>query len=262
MDFNAFDIIRDNIAVELEKQGFRGPDVLESEDGRAEMFKTDEVAYSLQYNRKRARFELRSTTLTSDGEPGDWRNLSIWLFDEEEGTKADVQSISNDFVEVISGPKRVALVQQKKKRKKDEEKVIDPLFFFNRLAGIFPELKEDMNNERISYGQVRFATLAKEKAAPKCENLAVSKNNSDNFTKLCTLFEDMYKDGDMDLRSIITISILNNVSNEAFENIKANVGKDLEKALKFSRKLIGKTIKPEKKKKDKKRVMATLNDRR
>ncbi|MEE0731888.1 MAG: hypothetical protein UCJ19_15195, partial [Oscillospiraceae bacterium] len=108
MDFKAFDLIRDGLNEELTLQGFQAPIPLEEEEGRAEMFATDEVAYSLFYDRKRQRFELRSTTLTAEGNPGDWRSLSLWLFDEKDGTRADAESILNDFLDVVRGPKRVA----------------------------------------------------------------------------------------------------------------------------------------------------------
>ena len=72
------------------------------------MFTTEDVAYSLLYERAHQRFQLRSTTLKEGGEPGDWRGLSLWLFDEREGTRADAESILNDFLEVVQGPKRVA----------------------------------------------------------------------------------------------------------------------------------------------------------
>ena len=34
--------------------------------------------------------------------------------------------------------------------------------------------------------------------------------NSDPMKKLCALLDDMYKDGDLDTRSIVTIGLLNN----------------------------------------------------
>ena len=43
------------------------------------MFTTEDVAYSLLYERAHQRFQLRSTTLKEGGEPGDWRGLSLWL---------------------------------------------------------------------------------------------------------------------------------------------------------------------------------------
>ena len=260
MDFKAFDLIRDGLNEELTLQGFQAPIPLEEEEGRAEMFATDEVAYSLFYDRKRQRFELRSTTLTAEGNPGDWRSLSLWLFDEKDGTRADAESILNDFLDVVRGPKRVAVVQQKKKRGKDDERTIDPLFFCNRLVNIFPELREEMNEERIVYGQIRFVTFSKAKIVPKIEDLVVKYPNSEPAEKLSSLFDDMYKNGDMDLRSILTAVILNHMSNEAFSALQSKFGDDLQKASKYTRKLKDKKIKPEKKKKKEKKVVAKLQN--
>lgn len=258
MDFKAFDTIQDALSEELQKQGFGEPQPLEDEAGRAVMFATDEVAYSLLYDNKRQRFELRSTTLKEPGEPGDWRSLSLWLFDERDGTRADAESIQNDFLDVVRGPKRVAVVQQKKKRGKDDERNVDPLFFLNRLVNIFPELKDELNEEKIVYGQVRFVTFVKEKVVPKCEDLAVKYPGSEPVKKLGALLDDMYKNGDLDLRSILTISLLNSMSGEAFASLREELGEDLQKSTKFTRKLKGKKIKPEKKKKQKK-VVARLD---
>lgn len=257
MNFNAYDLIMDTLTEELEKQGFQAPQPVEWEEGRAEMMATSDVAYGVFYEKRQQRFELKSTTLDNDGKPTAWRSLSLWLFDEQDGTRDDAVSIANDFLEIVQGPKRVALVQQKKKRGKNDERNIDPLFFINRLANIFPELKEDLKEERIVYGQVRYAIFIKEKVAPKCEELAIRYKDSELTEKLGTLFSDMYADGDMDLRSILTVTLLNHMSEEAFLNIHENLSAELQTDTKYTRKLIGKKIKPEKKKKEKK-VQARL----
>ena len=86
------------------------------------MFTTGEVAYGLFYETKQRRFVLRSATMKTPKEPGDWRQLSMWLFDEGENTMQDAESIANDFLELVQGSKRRELVQTaKKRRKKDEE---------------------------------------------------------------------------------------------------------------------------------------------
>ena len=59
----------------------------------------------------------------------------------------------------------------------------------------------------------------------------------------------MYKSGDLDLRSILTYTLLNGLSQEAFSAAQEKLGDELKKNAGFSRRLIGKTIKPEKKKK-------------
>lgn len=252
MNFDAFSLIQGGLAEELAKQGFREPEPLEYEEGRAVMFATEEVAYSLRFDRKRQRFELCSTTLTGSGEPEEWRSLSVWLFDEEEGERSDAESIRNDFLEVVQGPKRVAAVQQKRKRNKEDERVVDPMFFLNRLVNIFPELKDELNEEKIIYGQVRFATFVKQKVTPKCQDLALKYPDSEPCRKLCALLDDMYRNGDLDLRSILTITLLNSMNDEAFASLQERVGEELQKDLKYTRRLKDKKIKPEKKKKEKK----------
>ncbi len=252
LDFNAFDWIRDALAEELAKQGFGAPEPLEDPAGQAVEYRTEEVAYSLLYDRKRQRFELRSATLEASGDPGDWRSLSTWLFDQQTGEKSDAESILNDFLDVVRGPKRVAVVQQKRKRGKDEERNVDPMFFMNRLVNIFPELKDELNEEKIVYGQVRFVTFIKQHVAPRCEDLAVKYPDSEPCKRLCALLDDMYKNGDLDLRSIITVSLLNSMSDGAFASLQAQLGEELQKDVKYTRRLKDKKIKPEKKKKEKK----------
>ena len=62
----------------------------------------------------------------------------------------------------------------------------------------------------------------------------------------------MYKDGDLDLRSVVTIALLNQLDDQDFETLKPHLGEELQKAVRFTRKLKGKKVKPEKKKKEKK----------
>ncbi len=260
LDFLAFDIIKDAIETELIKQEFSEAKSLGDEDGKAVAFYTDHIAYSLIYNEAKSSFLLRSASVT-DGEAGEWKTLSQWLFDKEEGTKADAQTIANDFSEVIVGPKRIAAIQNVKKRKKDEEGNIDPQFLFNRFANIFPEFKEKMNSDKITYGQIRFTVLTKESLRKLCEDAAASHlANPETFKKMTNIINDMYKDGDLQVRSILTHGLLNGMSDEAIAILNPVFSEDLAKVYKCSRKLKDKNIKPEKVKKQKKIVADALNN--
>lgn len=260
MDFDAFALIQGQLAEELARQGFSQPQPLEDPAGQAAIFSTSEVAYSLLYDKNAQHFELRSAALNEMGEPGDWRRLSLWLFDPATGDRGDAESIANDFLDVVKGPKRVQQVQQKRRRGKDDERTIDPLFFLNRLVNVFPEVKEELNSEKIVYGQVRPVAFIKEKIAPKCEVLAARAPEGEAMQKLCALLDDMYKNGDMDLRALLTAVLLNSLGDDAFGAVQAGLGDELKKCSRFSRKLKGRRIKPEKKKKEKK-VEARLDGR-
>lgn len=260
MDFNAFELIKTALGAELSQQGFGEPTELEDPAGRAVMFTAGDVAYSLLYAASRKSFVLRSTSMTDSGKPGDWRELSAWLFDLSDGERGDAESIVNDFLEVVRGPKRMAVVQQRKKAAKGEDRVVDPMFFINRLVNIFPELREELNEEKIVYGQVRYITFIKAHVLSRAEDLLKKYPDSEPAQKLCELLDDMYKNGDLDLRSIVTYEFLNGLSEEAFRAAQGKFEGDLKKVSGFSRKLIGKPIKPEKKKKQKgKKVEARLN---
>ncbi|WP_322174347.1 DUF7674 family protein [Acutalibacter caecimuris] len=259
MDFNAFELIQTALGAELTQQGFEEPVALEDAAGRASMFRAADVAYSLLYATERKSFVLRSTTLTADSKPGDWRELSAWLFDMKTADRSDAESIINDFLEVVRGPKRVAVVQQRKKAAKGEDRTVDPLFFINRLANIFPEIKGELNEEKIVYGQVRYITFLKAHVIPRADDLLQKYPDSEPADKLCALLDDMYKNGDMDLRSIISFTFLNGLSDGAFQAAQGKLEDELKKHSGYSRKLKGKNIKPEKKKKAKgKKVEARL----
>ena len=75
-----------------------------------------------------------------------------------------------------------------------------------------------------------------------------------------SVLDDMYKNGDLDTRAIVTISLLNSLSDAGFQVFAERVGVELKKDLKYTRKLKGKNIKPEKKKKKKKVVAKTLDN--
>ncbi len=263
MEQRAFELIQNKLQAALYEQGFGDAIELKEEGAKAVMFTTGEVAYGILYEENKKRFVLRSATMVSKTEPGQWRMLSTWLFDDE-STLADAESIANDFLEITQSEKRVELVKtSKKRRKKEEENNADPQFFFNRLVPVFPELRDEMNEERIVYGQVRPTVFAEEKIAPKCEKLAKEFPNSEPFKRMVGVFCDIYNTGDKDTRAVIQFGVLNSIKDEtAIKNIMDNFTEDcdLSKVYKFSRKLIGKNIKPEKKKKEAK-VDARLSDR-
>ena len=82
MEQQAFEIIQSRLYDELQKQGFGEAVAYDDEKGKAVMFATEEVAYSLCFWREKSSYILQSTTLTAEGKPGTWRQLSMWLFDE------------------------------------------------------------------------------------------------------------------------------------------------------------------------------------
>lgn len=261
MEQKTFELVAGKVGETLSGQGFRREDgLLQEKDGKAALFLGDGVAYSVLYEEDKKRFALRICDL-EDGKPnGNWKSLSMWLYDPETDTPAQAQSIVDDFAETLAGPKQQAAVTQRKKKKKDDENNADPLFFFNRFAGLFPELRDELAQERAEYGNVRAVTFAREHLLPKINALLASPEK-DRVARLGGLLNDLYVAGDMDVRSIITIVVLNGVEGEGAEALRPLLSEELAKAHKAGLKLKGKKVKPEKKKKQKRFTADSLLNR-
>ena len=260
MDQKAFNLVADKTGEALERQGYRreGPPRQE-EDGLSVVYLGEANAYGVLYRDEKKRFELRSCDM-SDGAPdGKWKNLSMWLYDPETDTPAQAQSIADDFTETIEGPQQVAVIRNKKKKKKDDD-TNDPLFFYNRFVNIFPDLKSDIAEEKATYGEIRAVTFGREKLLPRLEALCAAGTDKDLISRACTLLSDMYVSGDMDVRSVITIVLLNGMSAAAVANLKPEFGEELAKGYRSGAKMRGKKVKPEKQKKREKFMAQTLNE--
>ena len=259
----AFDLIAEKLGAALAVQEMkRQGTLLETDEGEMLLFTGETIAYSVLYDEKGKRFQLRTASMTEDGPDDNWKTLSTWLYDPEQDSLSQVEDIAGDFVHTIEGPKRLAAVQQtKKKRKKDEDNTTDPIFFFNRLATIFPKLRDEMTQERNRYGEIRAVTFAREHIVSKVEAMAKDYPGSEPFEKMCTVFNDLYQTGDMSTRSIITMVILNGIEDAgALEKIEERFSTDLAKSYKCGRRMKGKKVKPEKKKKPSKFMAQTLNE--
>lgn len=245
MKQQAFKIIENIIIKELNDQGFN--DVTETDEyGDIVMvYSSDEVAYSVKYDEEKKSFELRSANAVND-EFNEWKVLSRWLHDFDVATVQDAESVGNDFLDIIVGPKRVETVKNivSKKRKKGDDSNMDPHFLFNRFMNVFPDFRDVVKEEKIAYGDIRYATLTKEYIVPECDKLARTKG--DGLEKLCGIFNDIYSDGDLDARGIIIHGILNGVTDETIEVFKEYFSEELQKSYKCSKGLKNKKLKIEK----------------
>lgn len=263
MDQKAMSVVRGKLDPVLENQGFRFQEEKQEEKGVSVAYVNEErLSYSVLYNSTTKQFELRSATLPEDEEAEiPWRTLSSWLFDPEQDDMRSAESIGNDFAETIQGPKRVEALQIAKKRhKKEQESAQDPLFLMNRLSNILPALKEDMIEERSKYGTLRPIAFVETYVLPKLSELLLS-GESASVQKLADLMNDLYENGDMDVRSIITMVILNGLNPQMVqEKLVPLFTEDMQKGYKAGFKMKDKKVKPEKVKKQSKVVAKALKN--
>jgi len=196
---------------------------------------------------------LRECPMTDEGPDNDWKTLATWMFDPESDGQKEANSIANDFVEAISAPtaqKRAKQIKKSKGKKKDDDGNADPLFLSKRFMTLFPDLKDEIKAEEEGYSPFRGVTFARASIVPRVNKLVASGSDAD-LKKLGSILSTQYSNGDFDTRSIITIVILNSIPDEYDAKINEYLSEDLQKAFKHSKKFRGKTVKPEKEKKQK-----------
>lgn len=263
MEQNAFGLVADKVGEALKAQGYQPvKDQPQEANVQSAVFAGEGAAYGVLYRADKKRFELRTCDVTDDGPSGKWKSLSTWLFDPETDSADQAQSIADDFLETIQGPKQTAVARTaaKKKRRKDDDDNVDPIFLFNRFVGVFPELRDEMSEERAAYGDVRAVTFAREKLLPKLETLCSDGTDAGPVGRCAALMNELYMSGDMDVRSIITIVLLNGLSSGALEALRPQFSEEMAKGCKSGLKMKDRKVKPEKKKKKKNFMAATLNE--
>jgi hypothetical protein len=257
LDKKIFEIVAGGVGEQLEASGFGRQ---KTDDGVSAVFINEDIAYKIAYEEDKKRFNLMECGTDGTEPDGKWKSVSVWLFDPETDTANEAKSIACDFIETVRGPVQTTVARAKKKKKKDDDDNVDPIFFFNRFVGVFPELKAEINEEKAKYGDVRAVSFARENLMPKLNGLCGSCGEDDaRVKKVCALLNDMYMSGDIDVRSIITIVIINGFTDGALKHVRPLFNEELQKSAKAALKIKGRHFKPEKKKK-RKSIMAQALD--
>lgn len=167
--------------------------------------------------------------------------------DLDEATKHDAEDIVKDFEDSLIGKSKIKV--QKNSKKKDNDGNIDSMFLINRFTTIFPELKCEVLKEKEEHQSFRYITFIRENIVPLILLELEQGSKSSKVKKITNLLNDLYKSGNLDVRSTVTIVILNSIeSQKALDTVRKNMSEELQKAMKEARKFKGKKVKPEKQK--------------
>jgi len=240
----AYNIIEEQLNTELSKRNFK----LDKINNLSSIFSNGEVKYKLEYNENNKKFILSICSSSDEN----YKNISVWLFDPQNDSEREAKSIANDFLDSVSVAKKVKNL--KKASKKSTESNSDFLFMANRFATVFPELKEDIKYEKENFETFRGITFTREKILPLLLEVVNSGQPADKFKKLCSTLNNLYDNGNLDVRSCVTIVILNSIpenNEKTFEKLEKNLSNDLLNAWSAAKKYKNKKVKPEKIKKRK-----------
>lgn len=242
----AFSIVCDKVAAVLEPQGFVRAKITGADDNEiVALFTSESVAYSVVYYRDKMHMVVRTAAMTDDGPDDEWKVLSTWMFDPDNDTEKDANSIGNAFADAIGSPTVVKRAKQIKKKKKDDEGNADPVFLAKRLVKVFPELKDEIKEEEDHYYPFRGVTFTRQSILPKVDTM-LKRGSKADIEKFVQILSAQYVNGDNDTRAIITIVILNSIDQKYREVIEPMMSADLKKAYVNALKFKGKVVKPEK----------------
>lgn len=253
----AFELITSRVEKALAPQGFQRQKVRSNDENEVTaLFTSENVAYSVVYYKDKKHMVLSSCPMTDEGPSNEWKKNATWMFDPEQDTMNDAESIAKDFCDGITSTSAIKRVKQQKKVKKEDEGNADPLFFSKRLVTLFPELRTEIKEESDSYVPFRGVKFTREKILPKINEMLIREYQPD-IDKFVGILNLQYQNGDSDTRAIITIVILNSIDEKYFKAVEKEMKPELLKAWNAAKRFKGKTVKPEKQKKKKKSKLAT-----
>lgn len=212
-------------------------------DGKANA----KIVYSPDVNRF---FLFRGEANCADG---DYTELQSYFFEPTGDNASDTReagSVANEFSETFGGPAPMNVIPDasrkasKKDRESDESSAV---FFVNRIPGILPECREPLLMHKEYFEILLPNKFCDEVVVSAVARLLSDKTRKPQAEQFFAFLNKMYDSGDMDVKSIITMTILNSITGqERIEYVETLLSDNLKKSWKSARKFIGKEVKPEK----------------
>lgn len=203
------------------------------------------------YSPEARRFFLSKAAAGSAGD--DYLELQSYFFEPTGDSVADTReacSVANEFSETFCGPSPMNVMPEasrklsKKERDSDESSAV---YFVNRIPGVLPECREPLLLHKEYFGMLLPNKFCEEVVVSAVARLLSDKSRKAQAEHFLAFLNKMYDSGDMDVKSIITMTILNSVTGqERIEYVEGLLSDGLRKAWKSARKFIGKEVKPEK----------------
>lgn len=239
---NNFDIIYKFLHEKVSNKNFR----CKKTDNKA-LFFDNSFIYKVETCPEENRIYLERQDNENDNITEEWTRVSSWLFNEELDSKS-VRLICDDFVDTML-ESNISSTRKNKKRKLMSDQSADAIFFSNRMVNIFPELKKEIFIEKECYSEFRCVEFTKSNILPRVLELVSENNDTKRIERLFKLLSDLYKNSSLNIKSLITMGIMNNITDEKHAQIAQKyVDDNLSKAWAASTKFKNKKLKSEKSK--------------
>jgi len=191
------------------------------------------------------------------GEPGcgddGYQQIQSYFFEPTGDNISDIReagSVANEFADTLGGPAPMSVIPdsaRKLSRKDRENDDTSAVYFVNRIPTILPECREPLLMHKEFFGMLLPNKFCEEVVISAVARLLSDKSRKKQAEDFFAFLSRMYDSGDMDVKSIITMTILNSITGqERIEYVEGLLSDTLRKSWKSARKFIGKTVKPEK----------------
>ncbi len=196
------------------------------------VYANNTCAFRISYDADRHVYLLDKADL-KDGKESEFYNISSYLFDDD-STENDAKSVGNDFHDTLNNElgivKSIAMtkrdVKLPTKSKGEGTPGIDT--FCSRFLTLFPVYKDKYKDDVARYNGFLPDNFFSNTAAVVLRN-AVENNETKQFNKLVSMLDQYYVDGDYEVQSTITYSIIGEAfreNKELFEKFDSMLGDD------------------------------------
>lgn len=175
------------------------------------VFVNSSCAFRVRYDDKKHVFLLEKSDLKEE-DASDFYMLSSYLFDEH-STEADARSVGNDFLDTLNS--ELGLTRSVNMAKRDVplpgktrgDTVPGLESFCNRFLTLFPAYKDQYKEEVARYGGFLADHFFSGTAAVVLRQ-AVENRDTKQLDKMVGMLDLYYVDGDYEVQSTITYSII------------------------------------------------------
>ncbi|MBQ4312724.1 MAG: hypothetical protein IJC18_00815 [Clostridia bacterium] len=242
-----FDIVKVKLLEALSEKEYRLESDKHDGDVMSALYLSEKDSIKLEYDMKSKLFNLYRGD--EEGKEDSFARTQTYLFDFENGDGIkEAAGVANEFIDTMQGselkPLPSAAKQRKRKDKDSDESSAE--FFVNRIPSVMIECREPLFKHKTHYGQVLPRQFCEEVVTVAMHDM-LKKGDKKKINDFFTLLSNMYKQGDLDARSIIIQVLLNDVTNPVDkELVESILDPEVEKAWSAGRRYIGKKVKPEK----------------
>lgn len=193
-----------------------------SEDGTSVIFAGEKGAYKISFDAKSSIVAFECCNDYSASEPV-FETVSRSFFNTEEYNERDAKSLANEIEDEVTSlfksKKKVNLDKVKMPKAVSRTKAKNGIISYdcdslaNRFGTLYPELKDDIKRNMVTYGEFLPETFFTKIGTAKVLDVIKNGNEAEQ-KKLFKMLNEVYEDGTNEVQDVIGVTILGAMQND------------------------------------------------